>query len=137
MSRAARFTKTNITAGIIAIALVAIPGGAWLANRSGGESGQSTQNNQEVASARQDKQQKQSNSFTYQGETGKNALELLKANADVQTETSDFGEMVTSINGQAGGGDKYWAFFVNGEMSSVGAADYATKDSETIEWKLQ
>jgi len=74
---------------------------------------------------------------TYQGEDGKNALELLKTKADIKTETSSYGEFVKSINGNDGGGQKYWTFFVEGKEAAVGAGAYTTKNNEKIEWKLQ
>lgn len=75
---------------------------------------------------------------SYQGQEGKNALELLKISAPgVQTKSSSYGEFVASINGQDGGGTKYWTFYVNGEMAQVGAGSYATKSTDKIEWKLQ
>lgn len=73
----------------------------------------------------------------YQGQTGKSALEILKSIATVQTKDSTYGEYVVSIDGNDGGGKKYWTFYVNGKMASVSAADYITKDGEAIEWKLQ
>lgn len=76
-------------------------------------------------------------SISYQGEDGKTALELLKSHAQFQTNTSSIGEYVTAINGNDGGGKKYWLFFVNGKASSVGAGAYITKASDNIEWKLQ
>lgn len=75
--------------------------------------------------------------ITYQGETGKTALELLQATAEV--EMTGEGEMafVTSINGvKAEDGKNFWAFLVDGEMAQVGAGSYATADGETITWEL-
>ena len=76
-------------------------------------------------------------SISYRGEDGKTALELLKTNATAVTKTSSIGEYVTSINGNDGGGKKYWLFFVDGKESSLGAGAYVTKSGENIEWKLQ
>ena len=81
---------------------------------------------------------KSSNSVTYDGVEGKNALELLKAEAEVVTKQSSFGEYVDSINGVVGGTDgKYWAFYINGELSQVGAADYQTRTGDKLEWKFE
>ena len=81
----------------------------------------------------------QSTTVSYQGQTGKNAMELLKTNATVETTTDpNLGEYATSINGVKNGTDsKYWIMYVNGEMSSVGASTYVTTSNDTIEWKLQ
>lgn len=73
----------------------------------------------------------------YQGEDGKTALELLKKHAKVQTKTSSMGEFVTSINGNDGGGKKYWTFYLNGQMAQEGAGAYVSKSTDKIEWRLQ
>jgi hypothetical protein len=75
--------------------------------------------------------------ISYKGEDGQNALVLLKKHAQVQTKTSSIGDYVTSINGNDGGGSKYWILYVNGQESQVGASTYVTKSSDQIEWKLQ
>src|SRR5690606_2087024 len=80
----------------------------------------------------------ESNLVKYDGQEGKTALELLKENADVVTETASFGEFVDSINGVKGGdGGKYWIFYVNGEVAQVGAGEYKTKDGDKIEWRFE
>lgn len=83
--------------------------------------------------------QTQSTTVTYQGEDGKNALELLRAHATVETTTDpSFGEYVTSINGVASGtGGKYWLVFVNGQAATRGAGELTTTSSDTVEWKLE
>ncbi|HTH72352.1 MAG TPA: DUF4430 domain-containing protein [Candidatus Pristimantibacillus sp.] len=76
--------------------------------------------------------------LTYNGVDGKNALDLLKANATVVTKDSSYGPYVDTINGVKGGTDgKYWAFYVNGNLAQVGAADYQTKTGDKIEWKFE
>lgn len=81
----------------------------------------------------------QSTTVSYQGEDGKNALELLKANATVETTTDpSLGEYVTAINGVKSGTDgKYWIYRINGAPGSVGAGEYQTSASDTIEWKME
>jgi uncharacterized protein HemX len=77
-------------------------------------------------------------SLSYDGVEGKNALELLKAKANVVTKQSSYGEYVDSINGLQGGTDnKYWAFYVNGQLSDVGADAYQTKNGDKIVWKFE
>jgi len=78
-----------------------------------------------------------SNKISYQGESGKTVLELLKTKTDVTTATSSFGEYVTSVNGEDGDGSKYWLFYVNGEPATVGAGEYVTEDNDEIEWRLE
>ena len=74
---------------------------------------------------------------TYHGQDGKNALDLLKLHAKVQTKSSSLGDYVVAINGNDGGGKKYWIFYVNGQESQVGAGAYVTHNSDVIKWKLQ
>ncbi len=77
-------------------------------------------------------------SVTYVGETGKTALEILQGGAEVTTESSDFGDFVTGINGvEADSSKEYWSFYVDGEYASEGAGTYQTMDGEKIEWKLE
>jgi hypothetical protein len=66
-----------------------------------------------------------------------NAFVLLKKYALVQAKHYSFGYFVSSINGVAGNGPKYWTLFVNGKESSVGASSYITKSSDKITWKLE
>jgi len=114
----------GIVIGLI-IALLVIGGGIWVANSP------SHKVNAVVNS------QGQTTQLSYRGQNGKNALALLKQHASVQTKHYSFGDLVTSINGTAGNGPKYWTFYVNGKQASVGAGAYTTKDSDKIMWKLQ
>ncbi len=76
--------------------------------------------------------------LSYQGETGKNALALLKAHATVVTKNSSYGEYVVSVNGVGGGtSGKYWMFYVNGRQAQVGAGQYITKAGDVITWKFE
>lgn len=75
--------------------------------------------------------------ISYQGQSGIDALTLLRRHASVQTKHYSFGDMVTSIDAVPGNGPKYWTFYVNGRMSDVGAQAYATKSSDSLMWKLQ
>jgi hypothetical protein len=74
--------------------------------------------------------------IAYKGEEGKTALDILKARAQVRTSTSSLGELVEEINGTKSSESEHLLFFVNGEMSKVGAGGYVTKPSDRIEWKL-
>lgn len=75
----------------------------------------------------------------YPGIEGQDAMSLLKLGHTV--ETKDFGpglgEMVQSINGLKPAADEFWAFYVNGKSSNVGASSYITKNSDTLEWRLE
>lgn len=74
--------------------------------------------------------------FSYKGQTGKDALALLKEKAEAKQDKSG---LVVSINGREVMASKreYWAFYVNGKLASVGPADYKTKDSDIIEWRIE
>lgn len=76
-------------------------------------------------------------SYTAQKDT--TALAQLKRVASgVITKSSSFGEYVQSIGTLKGGdGGKYWSFYVNGKMASVGAGSYVAKGGEKIEWKFE
>lgn len=81
-------------------------------------------------------QLKQIDSFSYTGKTGKDALTLLQQQASVGFSQPG---MVNSINGRKAqdGKHEYWAFYVNGKMAQVGAADYQTKNGDQITWKIE
>lgn len=76
--------------------------------------------------------------YSYQGEQGKTALELLKAKYKVETkEFTGVGEYVTSINGVVADSKHFWSFYVNGQPAQVGAGQYQSKSTDQIEWKLE
>lgn len=75
--------------------------------------------------------------ISYNGVEGQTALALLKASHSVETKSFSFGEMVTSVDGQAAvDGVNFWEFLVNGEQATVGAGEYQTKATDKIEWRL-
>lgn len=75
--------------------------------------------------------------ISYPGEDGKTALQLLKEKTHVNTKDSSFGEYVTAINGDDGGGSQYWLFYVNDAAATVGAGDYVTNSGDNVEWRLE
>ncbi len=84
-------------------------------------------------------QQVSSSDIKYKGVEGKNALELLKASHRVDTKDyPGVGEFVTAIDGlETDSKTSFWAFYVNGKQSPVGASAYITKDSDELEWKVE
>jgi len=124
MSRAA-LIKTNIIIGVAV--LLGLGGGVWAYTAN------SPTHKVEV---RRNEQQ-QITQISYYGQQGQNALALLKKHASVQTHHYSFGDMVVSINGVKGTGPKYWTFYVNGKEASVGAGNYATKNSDLLKWELR
>lgn len=80
----------------------------------------------------------QAQEVSYTGEAGKTALAQLKETTEnVVTKTSSMGEYVDSIGELKGGQDgKYWTFYVDGVMASIGADGYVAKGGEAIVWKF-
>jgi len=130
--------KTKLKALIIAAVLVVGAGGGSLyAIHNHGQAArptktvQSAPHEQLVSSA--DKK-----TVSYEGQTGKTALEILKSLAQVQTQNSSYGEFVTGINGvTADGAKQFWSFYVNGKLASEGAGTYKTTNGQKIEWRVE
>lgn len=74
---------------------------------------------------------------SYSGRDGETALEVLQSLTAVETEDSDFGEMVTAINDVKAGEGEFWAFYVNGQQASEGAGTYETTGEDKVEWRLE
>lgn len=49
------------------------------------------------------------------------------------------GGFVTSINGvsQDTAANKYWMYYINGELAQVGAGTYIVQEGDEITWKLE
>lgn len=73
---------------------------------------------------------------TYQGIDGQNALQILEATHKVDVKHYSFGDMVTGIDGTTPDSAHTWSFYVNGQLAQVGAGDYVTKSTDTIDWKV-
>lgn len=77
--------------------------------------------------------------LTYPGQDGRTALELL-LEADPSAEVTGEGDQVfvTAIGGRAADPTgEFWALYVNGEPSSVGAGSLVTQEGDEITWKLE
>jgi glucose uptake protein GlcU len=74
--------------------------------------------------------------FSYQGQENIDALTLLKQITSLKMDNSG---LVTSINGREAQArnKEFWAFYINGKMSQVGPAQYITKSTDKIEWKIE
>jgi hypothetical protein len=70
---------------------------------------------------------------------GKNALDLTKKLATVITKGEGVNAYVTIINGREvkSANKEFWAFYVNGKQSTVGAGGYQLKNGDKIEWKIE
>ena len=73
----------------------------------------------------------------YSGQDGKNAFELLQETANIEFKKYDFGVFVESIDGVKPDTKHFWKLYVNGKEAQVGADSIATKNGDTIEWKLE
>lgn len=125
MGRPTHLSQTKIITLIVA-ALLIIGGGAWDITAHHNTTPKTTYLKSAAITQ-----------LTYHGQEGKNALELLKQHAKVVTKTSSLGEYVVSINGNDGGGKKYWSYYINGQLAQVGAGAYITHSTDVIKWKLQ
>ena len=81
-------------------------------------------------------QQVPTTTIEYKGVDGKNALELLKSAHQVEAKEYSFGSFVTSIDGIEPDSAHFWAMYVNGQFSQVGASSYMTKATDTIKWQV-
>src|SRR5262245_55183622 len=72
------------------------------------------------------------NLIEYKGQDRKNALDLLKASHMVEAKHYSFGDMVIGIDGVSPDANHFWAMYINGEFSQVGASQYMTKNSDSI-----
>lgn len=118
---------------IVAAVLLLIAGVFWATNRPNEQALEQSTN-----SARSEIKL-QRTEIVYTAIPGETSLEQLKKEADgVITKTSEFGEYVDTIEGHQGGTDgKYWSFYIDEVMSSIGADSYTQKGGEIITWKFQ
>lgn len=70
---------------------------------------------------------------------GENALDLTKKIATVITKGEGVNAYVTTINGKKAKAEnkEFWAFYINGKQSTVGAGGYQLKNGDKIEWKIE
>lgn len=71
------------------------------------------------------------------GEKGKNVLQLLQKDHQVEVSESEFGSFVLSINGMENSENAFWFYYVNDKMGDVAADKFKTKDSDKVEWRLE
>jgi hypothetical protein len=109
-------------------------------NQTSDDSSQAPNNatsiNPEAGGQTQTQPQVASNVIEYKGQDGKNALELLKASHRVDAQHYSFGDLVSGIDGITPDTKHFWAMYVNGQFSQVGASAYETKSSDTIKWQM-
>lgn len=118
---------------VAVVTVLALAGGvAGLKIASSNESKQTRRSTQHA------QVQQKSTEIHYKGVDGKDALDLLKQSHKVETKSyAGLGELVTGVDGVSAGSKYFWAFYVNGQQSQVGASEYVTKATDTIAWKLE
>lgn len=53
------------------------------------------------------------------------------------TENPSLGVFINEINGQVGGNDGYWIYYVNGIEAGVGISNYKVNNGDQISWKYE
>jgi hypothetical protein len=83
------------------------------------------------------------NSLPSQGKTsfyvadGSSAVAILRKDYTITTKNfQGLGEFVESIDGIKPDGAHFWAFYVNGKSSTIGASSFVPKPGDAMEWKL-
>ncbi|MFA6493274.1 MAG: DUF4430 domain-containing protein [Patescibacteria group bacterium] len=117
---------------IIILAGILIIGGSFLGN-----SVLKKQAQQSVAGTQFEFQPVVEKTITYDGQNGKNALEILKASHKVESQDSSIGVFVIGIDETQSQDNKYWMLYSDGKLVTVGADQYQTKDGEKLEWRYE
>lgn len=117
-----QFNLSSIIAVIVL--LVILVGAGYLIDRYSPQKN----NNNAVASVQ---------SIRYEGVDGKNALELLEENNQIQTQDTSLGVFVQEINGISNSDTNYWIYYVNDQIGTVGPDQYQTKNGDVIEWRYE
>jgi hypothetical protein len=115
---------------ILALVIAVVAGGSWLVfNRQSSPVAENI--NQSAVTA-------DTTFISISAVEGEDALTTLK-NVH-QVETKEFpgqGEYVTAINGRAAESNEFWAFYINGKSSEVGAGNYTGKAGDIYEFKIE
>ena len=64
-------------------------------------------------------------------------LQVVLGHDKIKYSEEQYGKMISAIDDLAAEGTYYWAFYVNGEMASVGADSYELKASDEITFKYE
>ena len=70
-------------------------------------------------------------------EKGLNAYEAIKRLVAVGVKDTSYGPQIMSLSGVEAIGNRYWALYVNGEMSMVGAHDVILIDDTFIRLNME
>ncbi len=122
------FKKINFVLIAITLSLVA----------AGCVKQETTQQSQNTDSIITGTDQTKTSYYKIDGVEGKTAMEALQAKYKVETkEFPGLGLFVQGIEGVTPDSSHYWAFYVNGKPSNVGASQYVAKKGDVIEFKLE
>ncbi len=120
----------KISLVLVAVSLSLIAGGCVKQ-----EAQQQNGNTETVVSG---EDQSKNSYYKVEGVEGKTALESLQAKHKVETkEFPGLGQFVQTIEGVTPDSSHYWAFYINGKPSNVGASQYVAKSGDTLEFKLE
>ena len=127
----------TILAAAASVAVLAVAGLGVLSLQSHSKQTSSPPPAIQVSQKQQIKFSDGGKTVAYNGQANKAALAVMQSLTNVETQTSSYGDFVTSINGFAATeGSEYWAFYVNGKLSDTGAGTYQTSPTDKIEWRL-
>lgn len=143
--------KNNLTKIVVGatILVIIIIGMAMIRNNDNNETSANTDNTnttitEEVSVSTTIDSGETTNTYDKTLATDSTALDVLNLIADednivLGTSTTDFGVLINSIDtiGEDTEDGKYWSFYVNDEMASVGVADYTVNDNDVILMKYQ
>jgi len=76
---------------------------------------------------------------TYGGQTGQTALDILASICEIETTTSEDGQLttVTAIDGITATTPDWWALYINDTPALLGPAALQTTETDTIKWRLE
>jgi hypothetical protein len=70
--------------------------------------------------------------ISYNGESGKTALEILQSAHEVELEN----DSVVAIDGVIPDDKHFWAMYINGNFSTTTTANYKTQSADSITWRM-
>ncbi len=77
------------------------------------------------------------NVVEFTSKEGQTALEVLKANAEVNYTNSSSGALVNEVNGIKNSDTKFWIYSVNGVDGTVAADKYICKNGDVVKWEYK
>lgn len=123
---------------IVVLALTLVGLGIYAGQDNSSDNTSETTQTEEIVNQQTLNISEDGRTVSYDGVAGEDALTTLLSLGTAETESSEFGEFVTSIEGvEADSSSEFWAFYVNGAQASVGADSYVAQEGDKIEWTLE